>query len=265
MERLGNIGFEKVGRWTLTGNLIELDLARLAHAERVLYAFVVNDEVMYIGKTRRTLKKRLYGYQNPGPTQSTNIKNNAKIHEALCDGNLVEIWALVDSAQLRVGEFRIDLAAGLEDDLITKICPPWNGRDSQTASVLVVAPGRDDPSCRKKAHSCNDEAMSKITHDTLIHEFQFLLRKTYYEQGFFNVGVNFEQLIGGDGEQIEIFLGTSDNVLKGRINRSVNSNNTPRIMGGVGLRDWFHRNFEIDMLVSVSVQGKTAIRLSKQS
>jgi len=68
----------------------------------------------------------MYGYQNPGPTQSTNIKGNQKIGDLLNDGNQVDIYALPDNGLLHFGVFHINLAAGLEDNIVTTLNPPWN-------------------------------------------------------------------------------------------------------------------------------------------
>ncbi len=35
-------------------------------SKNVLYCFVVSDEPVYVGKTIQKLKKRMYGYKNPG-------------------------------------------------------------------------------------------------------------------------------------------------------------------------------------------------------
>jgi hypothetical protein len=244
IKRLVDIGFENVGHWVLAGDRIRASLTSAAGSERVLYAFSSNGKVLYIGKTVQALKKRLSGYEKPGSTQSTNIKNNRNILEALSNGGKVDIWALTDRGQLQVGEFKVNLAAGLEDDLINKIHPPWNGRKA--------APGS----------SSTEESVAENSHPELEStRFDFILRKTYYNQGFFNVGINFENLFAGDDTPIDIHLGTGNLVTTGHVNRSVNTNNTPRIMGGVKLRDWFHRNFKVDETVRVAVLSKTSIRI----
>ena len=68
----------------------------------------------------------MYEYQNPGPTQSTNIKVNKNIYNFLADGKQVVIYALPDNGLLRSGEFHINLAAGLEDSIVKTLNPIWN-------------------------------------------------------------------------------------------------------------------------------------------
>ena len=71
MNRLLEIGFQPVGHWKLDGDDIICELTRLINNRNVLYAFVVEGAIKYIGKTTQPLKNRLSGYQNPGPTQSS--------------------------------------------------------------------------------------------------------------------------------------------------------------------------------------------------
>lgn len=126
MKRLIDIGFRPVGRWTMQDGCIRVSLTELAHVSNILYAFVVNDEVLYVGKTTQKLQTRLYRYQNPGPRQSTNIKANYLISELLNAGQSVEVLALPDNGLLHFGIFHLNLAAGLEDSIIRTIRPKWN-------------------------------------------------------------------------------------------------------------------------------------------
>jgi len=127
LPRLLHIGFHRVGEWHLNESKPIYALDAESDSRNVLYAFVAGSEVLYVGKTTQPLKKRLYGYQNPGPTQYTNIKGNKLISEILVSGKDVEIFALPDHGLLHFGDFHINLAAGLEDSLIAKLQPKWNG------------------------------------------------------------------------------------------------------------------------------------------
>ena len=127
MERLINIGFRKVGEWKALRESISPELFNLANASNILYAFISNDEVLYVGKTTQSLKKRMYGYQNPGPTQFTNIKGHKLLLKLLANGRRVDIYALPDDGLHHVGDFHLNLAAGLEDSIISTLKPKWNG------------------------------------------------------------------------------------------------------------------------------------------
>jgi hypothetical protein len=68
------------------------------------------------------------GYRNPGPTQTTNIKNNARISEHLQEGKSVQIFTLLQKEVILYKGFSVNIAAGLEDNLLVYIRPPWNYR-----------------------------------------------------------------------------------------------------------------------------------------
>ena len=125
-ERLERMGCRKAGEWKLESDHVRFSLTDMSSAENVLYAFVAGKEVLYIGKTVQTLKQRMSGYQNPGPTQSTNIKANKRIKNILVNGSTVEIFALPDNGLLYYGGFHVNLAAGLEDNLVSELKPAWN-------------------------------------------------------------------------------------------------------------------------------------------
>jgi|TARA_B110000967_G_scaffold198060_1_gene230551 hypothetical protein len=81
MNRLVDIGFISVGFWNLNDEEIEFGLLE-SHkmTTNVLYSFISNDEIKYIGKTKMKLSQRIYHYKKPGPTQSANkIKYYEKI------------------------------------------------------------------------------------------------------------------------------------------------------------------------------------------
>ncbi|MFO0518914.1 MAG: GIY-YIG nuclease family protein [bacterium] len=129
LQRIEDIGFRCCGRWEAFGSDgIKITLNEHARSANALYAFVSNAEVLYIGKTTQQLRKRLYGYQKPRPTQATNIRGNAAIAAALAKDDLVDVYVLPDHGLLRFGGFHLNLAAGLEDSLINDLRPIWNKR-----------------------------------------------------------------------------------------------------------------------------------------
>jgi hypothetical protein len=142
LTRLLDIGFVVVGRWLLASDSIDCELTELADFPNALYAFSVNGDLTYIGKTTRTLRARMSGYRYPGPTQSTNIRNNESIRSALSQGKRVEIYVLRDTGLMKFGGFHLNLAAGLEDSLVRDLCPPWNGgrKDAPEQDATVPQP-----------------------------------------------------------------------------------------------------------------------------
>jgi hypothetical protein len=142
LQRIVNIGFAYTGEWRLKDAALVVHLPHYANAQNVLYAFVVDTQLMYIGKTTQPLNKRMVGYRTPGPSQSTNIKNHQFIRIALQQGKHVEIYVLPDNGLLHYGGFHINLAAGLEDSLIRDLSPAWNGgrKEAKDESLTPVDP-----------------------------------------------------------------------------------------------------------------------------
>lgn len=125
-KQLENMGFKEYGIWKIENEKIKCELIADAAAQNVLYAFISDGDVLYIGKTVRSLKKRMYNYQNPGDTQLTSKRCHQLIHNTVCSGKTIQIYAFPDNGLLSYGGFHVNLAAGLEDNLIKKLKPVWN-------------------------------------------------------------------------------------------------------------------------------------------
>lgn len=126
LEFLSSLGFELIGGWFLNFSGIDFHLQKYKDKNNILYAFVVDEKIMYVGKSTQTLYKRMMGYKNPGPTQSTNINNNARIRKNLSENHPVLVYVFVQSEDYLYRGVNINLAAGLEDNLISLLNPPWN-------------------------------------------------------------------------------------------------------------------------------------------
>jgi hypothetical protein len=68
----------------------------------------------------------MMGYKNPGPTQRTNFRNNENLIEELFKGKKVDIYVLAGDEEFHYKGFKINLAAGLEDSVISHFKPKWN-------------------------------------------------------------------------------------------------------------------------------------------
>ncbi len=128
LQFLLKLGFEEVGMWVLNGNSVQFQLTKNENERNILYAFIVQGNVNYIGKSTMTLGGRMNGYRNPNLSQITNINNNARIKELLQKGTPVKIYALVPKEEILYKGFPLNIAAGLEDNLLARIRPPWNER-----------------------------------------------------------------------------------------------------------------------------------------
>lgn len=143
LQRLEAIGFRQCGFWSLVApEEIKLNLTEHAQSANALYAFVSDGEVLYVGKTTQQLRKRLYGYQNPRTTQTTNVRGNKAIAIALTAKKAIDVLVLPDNGLLKFGGFHLNLVAGLEDSLINDLRPIWNkrfGKEDAKAKAKAAA------------------------------------------------------------------------------------------------------------------------------
>lgn len=140
LVRLTGIGFRLVGNWQLVNGVLRLVLPPpLPITQDVLYAFTVDGQLAYVGKTKQGLVKRLQGYRSPPASPdrggSTNINNHRRIIKALERPAVVEIYVLDNLPSQQHGGFAVSLAAGLEDALIRELAPAWNNAGVPPAAV----------------------------------------------------------------------------------------------------------------------------------
>lgn len=245
MNRLLEIGFQVAGHWTLAGETLVCELIRHASQSNILYAFVCDGRVMYVGKTTKSLRQRMSGYRNPGPTQATNVKNHHHLKRLLAAGSTIDILALPDNGLMHYGTFHLNLAAALEDSIIATLKPEWNGRAQPAASDDEDGPVVDP--------------IGPVVTPT--DSFEFVMHRTYFNSGFFNVPAEHSNSFGEDGAELEIFCGAAPRPIMGTINRRSNANRTPRIFGGIDLRDWFQANCYLMASIRVLVDSPQCIRL----
>ena len=120
--QLTSDGFEFSGKWQLVDGEADFHLDNLALAMQanVLYAFVCNDEVKYIGQTKQKLCCRMCNYQKKLHSQSAAKKR--EVHNSLrlelAGGRLALIFARFCP--------RNELSAQ-ENKARRKFDPAWNG------------------------------------------------------------------------------------------------------------------------------------------
>ena len=81
--------------------------------------------------------------------------------------------------------------------------------------------------------------------------FPLRLKKTYYDQGFFNVKREFDHLIRSDDGPVTIQL-RGGREIKGYVNRRAQPNGTARVVGYVCLRDWFQQKYHVGDTVPIA-------------
>ena len=110
----------------LSDGRLHFILQKHNQASDVLYAFTSEEHVLHIGKTTQTLSLRMNGYQNPSPSQRTNIRNHKLIIDILQRKVGVNILALVPKESMSFRGVQVNIAAGIEDNLVAFLKPPWN-------------------------------------------------------------------------------------------------------------------------------------------
>src|SRR5262245_16661550 len=130
VSRLIAIGFTRAGRVVLkpeeAKGIIFASGFEYYKTPRVLYAFVADETVLYVGYTERPLGRRLSAYTKRGPDRGKDAKRHDKAQALLQGGTGIDIYALANDEKLTRGEFPIDWAAGLESSIIHMLQPPWN-------------------------------------------------------------------------------------------------------------------------------------------
>jgi hypothetical protein len=259
-EKLVELGFKQIGYWVKKDDSIDYVIEEQYRDDfltigNVLYAFIVGDDVKYIGKTSVGIQSRFYGYKKPGNSQSTNIKCNKNIRE-LPDKS-VKIWLYVTATPLQILGFDINLAAGLEDSLIHKIHPEWNSLGKSSS---------DNSDIEDTVVDENNTVDNKILNSIGKPQFQIRLGKAYYYGGFINPGVGVDNALDDNhGEPITVVVELIDGqceIINSFINRTANQNHTVRVVGNNHqIATWFQSNFTFGDTVEAHVENRNMIVL----
>lgn len=123
-EVLTQAGFQLLGEWTRSPeSAIALDAE--APTAPGVYAFVVDDVVVYVGLTLSGLRTRFDQYRRGHEGQRTSARINERIVHTLQEGKRVKVL-IATPEPLEWQELPVNTAAGLEAGLIEMIRPSWN-------------------------------------------------------------------------------------------------------------------------------------------
>ena len=257
MDRLLEIGFEFCGEWMLDEDELTVELQRYGSAANVLYAFASGDELLYIGRSARSLQLRMDGYQLGGPPRSFRARNRERIIAMLMIDQPVDVFAMPDPGNLHYGTFRVNLAAGLQHSLIEALHPPWNKMHPKEPAVK--RPSRSSRMKKRRTHLVEDDSNSYTDLTTDRPSYRFLVGYHYIDKGFFNVPQRYARLFGDDQQKIRIMCGRERLTIHGHIDRSANTNAAPRIVGGRKLKRWFQDNSGINNPVDIDILAPNAV------
>jgi hypothetical protein len=94
-----------------------------------VYAFASNGRALYVGVATMGLRKRIYFYGRPGPTQRTSQRLHDLIKQAVASGREIEVYVALPPDLVWNG-LPIHGSAGLELGLIRKYSLTWNKRSA---------------------------------------------------------------------------------------------------------------------------------------
>jgi hypothetical protein len=247
--KLTTIGFIKVGEWILDSNFNHTITTNL-DKRSLLYSFVSDSEVLYIGKTADTLKNRMNGYKNAGGTQRTNIRVKKEIVGLLSKKKEVHIYILIDDAKLTFKNYNISLAAGLEDNLIADIKPKLNFRGNNRIKEQEMPP---------EDNNIIVESFHPVVN--ILKSVEIKLGQEYWNKGFFNFSKKDINYLPTEPTNVRLFLGdNSEFLIEGRFLFST-KDGQPRVTGNKSLKDWFQSNNKIGDKIKVDFIEPTLFKI----
>lgn len=93
-------------------------------------------------------------------------------------------------------------------------------------------------------------------------QFEITLHPSYYEKGFFNLNTMASGLITSKPGSIDLFLGKARQKVAARLDRTSQTNGTPRIHGGRVLIDWLQNHFGLGDIVTVTIESPSSLHLA---
>jgi hypothetical protein len=91
LDTLVNGGFSYCGQWKVDA-AGRLQLPEQVPRKRGVYAFVKQSRAMYVGIASMGLRRRLYLYVRPGPTQRTSQRLNGLLRTQIGEGGEIHIY-----------------------------------------------------------------------------------------------------------------------------------------------------------------------------
>lgn len=303
MEKLIGLGFENaaVANWRNppSCDAISIGIQKYEAATNILYAVVfhsaenedyipVKSEVVYIGHTRRTFRNRLNGYQ-AGGGQAVNNRVNEAIKNQLSVGGSVCIMVLPDRHGLQMQGIHVDIAAGLEYDLIDYYCR-YNRDHGHRVLINIAGNNCHNAVDQQILEDASEEAQLEFQEENADYPetpqsrvdqvlplgpgddcrsftFEFTER-TYWPLPVFNVPVRCQHCFGPHGDIVQVELvGLNPAHLEVPVDRNANQGtHAPRIyFGGSNTEvydQWKCGNHAVGENVTVEIVGRNRIRLT---
>jgi excinuclease UvrABC nuclease subunit len=139
-RKLRALGFAPAGEFLAaekSGGRIRYDGRELLPTTSGLYAFVLNDRVMYIGVAGTNLRRRVAGGHGRALTERKPSYAAEQLRGALQAGERVRVMIATPEPGSWNG-IPVDTALGLEPALIEQAQPPWNVMGSEGEEAIAI-------------------------------------------------------------------------------------------------------------------------------
>lgn len=283
MEKILALGFLPSASACPHANGWTVNITSNRSATNVLYAFVFksnsDERVVYLGHTRKSFENRMQGYLR-GHGNSVNHRVHQAIATQLEGGGTVEVYCLPNTNQMAMHGIPVDLAAGLEYGLID-FYAEYN-QENGLGPLLNIAGNKhrvldeqQNEEAAANAEKLEEEAdngpaieLAPALADAPNFHFE-LTEKTYWPASSINVRKDWEQYFGPHGGVAQVELTSANQPaiqVDAVINRTANSNGTPRLLfqgdHGRVYKRWKEDNHRMNDRVQVFITGHDSLRLS---
>lgn len=141
------------------------------------------------------------------------------------------------------------MAGGLEDALLRKFDPPWNG--SNKGSVITESAEIETDQLGKDGSYPEDDTMPPE-----IGRFSISLGQTYYSKGTINPGIKVSHLFGATDDLMTVRFSDGTPSVSTRIDRRANKSGAVRLVGSNQyIADWFQKYFQLGDQVTAKITG----------
>jgi len=270
LNELHHLGFVRSAACFLVGDRLRIDVLENSDARNILYAFVQNETIKYIGYTRHTFSKRLRGYQNPSAGQRTNLTVNAKLIASLSNDLAIDVYCFSNPEPQFYRGTALDVAAALEIGLITQAAqyhnennlePLWNIMGNVYARQAT--PVLDTQGAEEILFDYRNEPEDGMIQNIYPVEVEIILGDAYFNHGYFNLPIAVTALIAAHGEALTVELvgGGFDPIVDKTINRTANLNGAPRFHLGHLYTNWVQHNHDQGDTMYVRILSPNHIQL----
>ena len=223
MERLIDIGFRKVGHWSVHNDSLRFSL-RPYNITNTIYCFVIAEEVLYVGVANGELLATMRLFLNP-PDELQQVAAHIFLNNI--DGSYTDIFALKEKVDINLGCFNLNLPAALIDSICDCYNPPWN---------TLIPEIFEQP----------------------VRSFEIPLLATYFKHGCIFIPRIYSHLFGKNLSELDV--GFEDLDYTGFVHRTKATHHL-RILVGRDLASWLSDSFVKGELLTVTVVNRRLIVL----